>query len=164
MPEDRQVYIHCYCFEDPFPFPFLFPMNQIASWLVLKRHIYEALASVNKTMMTFLTSSYLRLTSKIGNTVILQSSLLHFLSSPGAVLFVRAETFEAGYSAHSLQLYPVLSTAGWTGLQQRPQQGELLSVCGAMHQDPAGRGQEQEKKSEWAPRAKCHTSPFTTIK
>lgn len=64
------------------------------------------------------------------------------------MLLIRPETLKAGYSAYSLQLHPVLGTAGWAGLQQRPQQRELLSVRGTMYQDPAGRGPEQEKESE----------------
>lgn len=164
LPEDGQVHIHCYCFEDHFPFLLLFPWTQMWIVIVLKRHIYEVFASINKSMVMFLTSSYLTFTPTIGKIVILKSNLLHFFSSPGAMLFIRAETFKAGYSAYSLQLYPVLSTVGWTGLQHWPQQCELLSVCGAMHQDPAGRGQEQEKKSEWALRANAvrgsHTRSF----
>lgn len=77
-----------------------------------------------------------------------KSNVLHFFSSPGAMLFIWAETFKAGYSAYSLQLHPVPGSAGWTGLQHRVQQRELLPVRGAVHQDPAGRGQEQEEKGE----------------
>lgn len=116
----------------------------------------------------FLVIRFLTFTPKIGKIVILKSNLLHFFSSPGAMLFIWAETFKAGYSAYSLQLYPLLGAVGWTGLQHRPQQCELLSVCGAMHQDPAGWGQEQEKKSEWALRANAvrgsHTRSFKTNK
>lgn len=47
-----------------------------------------------------------------------------------------------------MQLHPVSGSVGGAGLQLRPQQSELLSVCGAVHQDPAGRGQEQEEEGE----------------
>lgn len=118
---------------------------------VVTDYLYKVVffASVSETMVIVLTSSYLIFfTNRFGKIVTLKSNLFNFFPSPGAMLFIRAETVKAGYSAYSLQLHPVFGAVGRAGLQQRPQQCELLSVCGTVHQDPAGRGQEQEKESE----------------
>lgn len=66
----------------------------------------------------------------------------------GALLFLRAETFKIGHLADSLQLHPVTGPAGRAGRRRRLQQSQLHPVCGAVYQDPSGRGQEQEKKGD----------------
>lgn len=64
------------------------------------------------------------------------------------MLLLWAEALQAGYITYRLQLHPVFGSAGRAGLQLRPQQSELLSVCRAVHQDAAGRGPEQEEEGE----------------
>ncbi len=66
------------------------------------------------------------------------------------MLLLWAEAIQAGDTAHSLQLHPVSGSVGRAGLQLRPQQSELLSVCGTVYQDPTGWGQEQEEEGEAA--------------
>lgn len=73
---------------------------------------------------------------------------LNVLLSPGAMLLLWAEAFQAGNTTYSLQLHPVSGTVGWAGLQFWPQQSQFLSVCRAVYQDPAGRGQEQKEEGE----------------
>lgn len=73
---------------------------------------------------------------------------LNVLLCPGALLFLWAETFKIGHFADSLQLHPVTGPAGRAGRQRRLQQSQLHPVCGAVHQDPSGRRQEQEEKGD----------------
>lgn len=62
------------------------------------------------------------------------------------MLLLWSKAIQAGNITYSLQLHPVSGSVGWVGLQFRPQQSELLAVCGAVYQDPAGRGEEQEEE------------------
>lgn len=78
------------------------------------------------------------------------ANLLNFLLSPGAMLLLWAEAIQAGNFTYSLQLHPVSGSVGRAGLQFRLRQCQLLSVCGAVHQDPASRGEEQEEEGEAA--------------
>lgn len=66
------------------------------------------------------------------------------------MLLLWTEAFKAGDTTYSLQLHPVPGSVGWAGLQFRPQQSDLLSVRGAVYQDPAGWGTEQEEEGEAA--------------
>lgn len=53
------------------------------------------------------------------------------------MLLLWAEALQAGNTTYSLQLHPVSGSVGRRGLQFRAQ-SELLSVRGAVYQDPAG--------------------------
>ncbi len=81
---------------------------------------------------------------------IFSAFFIYFFVSPGALLLVWAETLQTGNTPYSLQLHSVFGSVSWAGLQFRQQQSELLSVCGAVHQNPAGWRQEQEEKGEAA--------------
>lgn len=70
------------------------------------------------------------------------------LRCPGALLFLRAEALQAGHLADCLQLHPVTGPVGGAGGRCRLQQSHLRPVCGAVYQDPSGRGQEQEEKGD----------------
>ncbi|KAL0176952.1 hypothetical protein M9458_029282, partial [Cirrhinus mrigala] len=63
-----------------------------------------------------------------------------------ALLLVRPEAVQAGYIKNRLQLHTVARSAGRPGLHARPAQAELQGVCGAVHQDAAGRGTLQEEE------------------